>query len=156
MKSFVLASVIGLAVAVLIGCYSADGPTHRSSITATVNDTAWTASTIVYLNISKVSSTLGHFQFKAIGGTDTIELAGMCEQGSKFPLRTSYDYVRIRRQWGVYQDSGTTRLLADTIVCTQYGSTILKGTFATSVGVPRIDNLGDLVRLTVAFDVTYF
>ena len=136
-------------------CSSPVSSTHDNWVTLTLNDTTWKADKIQYLNIGIYYGAASYVSFGAVHGGDTIELMGLAQQGATWSFANPQCVLRLRRPWGVYQDSANVHAGGDSLMCTTFSQNLVEGVITTNSPVARLGSAKDSVRIGCSFSLGY-
>lgn len=149
-----LAAAASVASAIS-GCSSPVDSSHNNKVTATFNDTSWTAAQVLYLKTAYSATDAVFVNFAAVGGSDTIEVNALALEGATYSLAQPTDCLRLRRARGVFQDTASAHMSLDSIQCTRLSNGLIQGTIWTVTPITRTNDKTDSLRLMCQFSLSY-
>lgn len=138
----------------IAACSSPEASPFVSTVTATINDTAWTATTISYLQLRTLTSTSDSIAVLAYGNGDTLEFHGVVEVHIPYTIVQPYDYVVLRRARGVFQIHLGADAFLDSIKCSRLSFGVVEGTVVTGAALKNVNNVNDSVRIRCSFSLS--
>ena len=135
-------------------CSSPVTPPHVNTVTATINDTAWSATTIAYLQLETLTATSDSINVLAYGSGDTLEFHGVVDKNSPYTIVQPYDFVVLRRARGVFQIHLGADAFLDSIKCSRLSFGVVEGTVVTGAALKNVNNVNDSAKIRCSFSLS--